>query len=271
MPPTMPPKTRTYNVDPRHLLPMMRDFAELVGIHLFKKDSRQYVVQMGRSVRQHAFDARDTLPVVEHAALASFLGCKNPVRIVLPPIDLISLAGLGFVTPYTLLATVAGALQPRKIFETGTFRGVGALTLALNAPDAEIYTVDLPDLAADTETLTKGDKEWVRLSRGCTGVAFEGLPEAARIHQIRANSLTFDAAEIATGVDLFFIDGGHSYECVKADTENALKVLSQNGVILWDDYTWFLPGVHGYISELRKSLPLKRIAGSQYVIYKREA
>lgn len=266
----LPPKIRTYGVDRRHLFPMVRDFSELVLVRLASRRSRKYVIQMGRDVRQHAFDARDTLPLVEHAELSSFLGCDQPRPIVLPPIDVISLAGLGFVAPYTLLATVVSALQPSKIFETGTFRGVGALTMALNAPEAEIYTVDLPDNAADSETLTKGDKEWVRLSRGCTGAAFENYPEAARIHQIWANSLTFQASEIATGVDFFFIDGGHSYECVKADTENALKVLSPNGVILWDDYTWFMPGVQDYLSELRKSLPLKRIVGSRMVIYRRE-
>jgi hypothetical protein len=271
MPPVMPPKTRTYEADSRHLLPMVRDFSELIAFHLFAKQRRRYVIQLGRDVRQRAFDARDTLPLIEHADLASFLSCTHPPELILPPIGVISLAGLGFVTPYTLLATIAGALRPKKIFETGTFRGVGALTLALNAPDAEIYTVDLPNMDdAATSTLTKGDVEWVRLSRGCTGAAFDGRPEAARIHQIWANSLTMDAAEIATGVDLFVVDGGHSYECVKADTENAFKVLSPNGVIVWDDYTWFVDGVRGYLGELRNSLPLKRIAGSQYVIYKRE-
>ena len=271
MPPNMPPKTRSYEVDPRHLLPMMRDFSELIAVHLFAKQRRRHVIQLGRDVRQHAFDARDTLPVVEHTELARFLGCEQPPKIVLPPVDIISLAGLGFVTPYTLLATIAGALQPKRIFETGTFRGVGALTMALNAPQAEIYTVDLPDQdAANTGTLTSGDVEWVRLSRGCTGAAFDGFPEATRIHQIWANSLTLDASKIVTDVDLFFIDGGHSYECVKADTENAIKVLSPDGVIVWDDYTWFMEGVHDYLSELRQSLPLRRIAGSQMVIYKRE-
>ncbi|HEX5235298.1 MAG TPA: class I SAM-dependent methyltransferase [Silvibacterium sp.] len=268
----MPPKTRSYEVDTRHFLPMVRDFSELITLRLFAKRKRRHVIQLGRDVRQRAFDARDTLPVLEHADIASFLGCAEPPRVVLPPIDVISLAGLGFAVPYALLGTVAGALRPKIIFETGTFRGVGTLTLALNAPDAEIYTVDLPKMdEAGTSTLTKGDKEWVRLSRGCTGAAFEELPEAARIHQIWANSLTMNAAEIVTNVDLFFIDGGHSYECVKADTENALKVLSPNGVILWDDYTWFMEGVRGYLNELRASLPLKRIAGSQYVIYKRGA
>jgi Methyltransferase domain len=271
MPPVLPPKTRTYEFDSRHLLPMVRDFSELFAVRLFAKQGRSHVIQLGRDVRQRAFDARDTLPMVEHAALASFLGCEHPPQIVLPPIDIISLAGLGFVMPYTLLATVVGALRPRKILEIGTFRGVGTLTMALNAPQAEIYTVDLPQEldGSGTATLTKGDAEWVRLSRGCTGAAFDGLPEAARIHQISANSLTLDASEIVTDVDLVFIDGGHSYECVKADTENALKVLAPNGVILWDDYAWFIDGVRGYLSELRNSLPLKRIAGSQSVIYKR--
>ena len=269
----MPPKTRSYEVDSRHLLPMVRDFSELVAVRLFAKKSRRHVIQLGRDVRQHAFDARDTLPVVEHSDLASFLGSDHPRDIVLPPISTISLGGLGFVTPYALLASVVSALQPKKIFETGTFRGVGALTMALNAPGAEIYTVDLPQDSgeSDTSTLTRGDVEWVRLSRGCIGAAFDGLPEAARIHQIWANSLTLDASEITTDVDFFLIDGGHSYECVKADTENALKILAPDGVILWDDYTWFMSGVHSYLSELRKSLPLKRIAGSQYVIYKRGA
>lgn len=272
MSPIMPPKTRSYEVDPRHLLPMVRDFSELIAVHLFAKRRRRHVIQLGRDVRQHAFDARDTLPVIEHAGLAAFLGCEHPPQIILPPVDIISLAGLGFVTPYTLLATIAGSLRPKKIFETGTFRGVGALTMALNAPQAEIYTVDLSSQdGASNETLTKGDVEWVRLSRGCVGAAFDGFPEATRIHQIWANSLTLDASEIVTDVDLFFVDGGHSYECVKADTENALKILAPNGVIVWDDYTWFMEGVHRYVSELRKSLPLRRIAGSQMVIYRREA
>lgn len=271
MPAVLPPKTRTYEVDPRHLLPMVKDFSELVAVRLFEKKQRRHVIQLGRDVRQRAFDARDTMPVLEHIDIGAFLGCKEMPQIVLPPLDIISMAGLGFVIPYTVLATVTGVLRPKTIVEMGTFRGVGALTMALNAPDAEIYTVDLPDSEESSiDTLTKGDREWVRLSRGSTGAAFKGAPEEARIHQIWANSLTMDATQFVSNVDLFLVDGGHSYECVKADTENALKVLSPGGVILWDDYTWFMEGVRGYLSELRASLPLKRIAGGQYVIYKRE-
>ena len=266
-----PPKTRTYGVDSRHFLPMVRDLLSLATIHVVNSKTRRHVVQLGRSIRQHAFDARDPFPVIDHPALASFLGCDLPSEIVLPPIDTISLSGLGFVTPYTLLATIASALRPKKIFETGTFRGVGTITLALNAPEAEIFTLDLPEqyTEAEVETLSKGDKEWVRLSRTSTGFAFQGHPAAARIHQLRGNSLTFEPPPELHNADLCFIDGGHSYECIKADTQTALKILAPNGVIVWDDYSWFAEGVGQYLTELRQSLPLHRIAGSQLVLYRR--
>jgi len=104
----------------------------------------------------------------------------------------------------------------------------------------------------------------------------EGL--LARGYRVRAlDSLVYGrredvpaAAEFIQGADFCFIDGGHTFECIKADTENALKVLSPNGVIVWDDYTWFVEGVSRYLRELSKTLPLKRIAGSQFVIYRRE-
>ena len=146
------------------------------------------------------------------------------------------------------------------------------MTFALNAPEAEIYTLDLEVQVADADlaTLSKGDKEWVRLSRTTTGFAFLTHPAGARIHQLRGNSLTFEPPPFLANTDLCFVDGGHSYECVKADTENALKVLSPNGVILWDDYSWFVEDVAKYLNVLREKLPLHRIAGSQYVIYRRK-
>jgi len=264
-----PPKTRSYAVDPRHILPMLRDLTELATVRLANKSTRRYAIQLGRNVRQNAFDARDPFPVIEHADLAAFLGCNEPREIVLPPIDTISLSGLGFVVPYTLLATVVSALQPQRIFETGTFRGVSTLTMALNAPEADIYTLDLPEQYTESEvqTLSRGDREWVRLSRTSTGFAFQNHPAAKRIRQLRGNSLNFTPPAVLENTDLCFIDGGHSYECIQADTETALKILSPNGVIVWDDYAWFVDGVSQYLSELRHKLPLYRIADSQLVIF----
>ena len=124
-------------------------------------------------------------------------------------------------------------------------------------PRLRSSTLDLPEkyTEAEVETLSRGDKEWVRLSRTSTGFAFQGHPAAARIHQLRGNSLTFEPPPELHNVDLCFIDGGHSYECIKADTQTALKILAPNGVIVWDDYSWFAEGVGQYLTELRQSLP----------------
>jgi hypothetical protein len=46
------------------------------------------------------------------------------------------------------------------------------------------------------------------------------------------------APEAPGGVDFCFIDAGHSYECVKNDTEKAFSVLNHGGVVLWHDATW---------------------------------
>ena len=72
---------------------MFRDLLELATVRLANNKTRRHVIQLGRSVRQHAFDARDTLPIIDHPALAAFLGCNEPHEIVLPPIDTISLSG----------------------------------------------------------------------------------------------------------------------------------------------------------------------------------
>lgn len=270
--PRRPPstKTRSYNYDTRHLIPMVRDFGTLFT-GLVRKRQISHLVHLGRQVRQQAFDLRDPLPMIDHPELAQFLGCIDPPPIKLPPIDVISLSGLGFLHPYAMFATITSAVAPTKIFEIGTFRGVASLTFAMNAPQAQVYTLDLPPDSGggEQDTLSRGDKEWVRLSRSSVGFAFHGRPEQERIHQIYGDSLNFTPPAVLYGSDLCFIDAGHSYECVRADTRTALSVIRPGGVLLWDDYTWFADGVNQYLgTELRKVLPLHRITGTQLVLCK---
>tara|TARA_Y100000590_G_scaffold420928_1_gene524108 strand:+ start:280 stop:918 length:639 start_codon:yes stop_codon:yes gene_type:complete len=51
-------------------------------------------------------------------------------------------------------------------------------------------------------------------------------------------------------VDYVFLDGGHKYETVKNDLENLTHVVSNNGIILCDDYNLtYAPGVKKAIDE----------------------
>jgi predicted O-methyltransferase YrrM len=37
-------------------------------------------------------------------------------------------------------------------------------------------------------------------------------------------------------MDMVFIDGAHHYSAVKSDTENALKMVKSDGIIIWHDF-----------------------------------
>ncbi len=121
-------------------------------------------------------------------------------------------------------------INPKQIFEIGTFNGLTSSQMARNC-DAVIYTLDLPP--GETALLNKSDLE-ISLSRGNkTGEYFRGNPQ---VIQLWGNSRTFDFSEYYGNMDLVFIDGGHDPLTKKSDSENALKMLNENGVIVWDNY-----------------------------------
>ncbi|MBL8012699.1 MAG: class I SAM-dependent methyltransferase, partial [Candidatus Omnitrophica bacterium] len=72
-------------------------------------------------------------------------------------------------------------------------------------------------------------------------------------------------------IDLVFIDGNHSYEFVKSDTENALEMLSEKGVIIWHDYDYIIhKDVFRYLNKLAKTHKIYSIPHTRFAIYGRQ-
>jgi len=188
----------------------------------------------------------------------------------MPPVGSVYGNAIGGIVPYYYVGALAAALRPKVSFEIGTYLGVSALTIALNtADDAKIFTVDLPDEFAESDlsTLTQGDRRLVMDTINTVGRALNEHSAGSKVQQIRCNSLELDVRRYTDQIDFAFIDGGHSYELVKNDTEKCLSVLAPGGVMMWDDYRWNLPGVSRYLDELRRTHALRRIGGTQYVCY----
>lgn len=147
-------------------------------------------------------------------------------------------------------------LKPRRIFEIGTLNGYTAYHFALNAPDATVFTLDLPK-SGDTAPalrLTAMDVLHVDGSRAAAAYCFDGSAEAGRIHCLFGDSATFDYSPYDGNIDLFFVDGAHSYEYVSSDTRNALRCCRPGGVIAWHDYGRVgVNGVSRCLGELRRS------------------
>jgi len=170
-----------------------------------------------------------------------------------------------------VLAALCQALQCRTVFEIGTYLGETAWLLAHNNPQATIYTLDLPDAGAvGTAKLELTDPayfdDWNRRAKYLRTI------EETRITQLLGDSATFDFSPYYARIDLVFIDASHSYSYVKSDTEAALKMLSDRGTIVWDDYTHY-PGIYTYLNELSPQLerPVMHILGTRLALYSRQA
>jgi predicted O-methyltransferase YrrM len=150
------------------------------------------------------------------------------------------------------LCLLCRRIRPQVIFEIGTLNGYTAYHFALNS-DARVYTLDLPkDNGAGVQLRTTAmDDAHINASRSMKEYCFTGTTVEGRVHTLFGDSATFDFSPYHAEVDLFFIDGAHSYEYVRADTENALKCVRPGGVIAWHDYGRVgVNGVSRFLHEL---------------------
>lgn len=158
------------------------------------------------------------------------------------------------------MACLVAACKPKRILEIGTFQGITTYNMALNAPeDAHLWTLDMP-YESDGTTALRHEAHDTRLIVDAEkrNRRFLNTPVEYKIKQLFGDSATFDFAPNAP-FDFALIDGGHSYEYVRSDTERILPLLRKPATLVWDDYPT-APGVKRYIEEVGAKLGIVRIA-----------
>lgn len=147
------------------------------------------------------------------------------------------------------LSMLCKLAKPKRIFEIGTLYGSSTLQMVLNAPEAEVFTLDLEGpvhlntTALDRSHAAEGQKR---------RLVFAGLPEEQRITALYGDSAVFDFGPFENSIDLFYIDGAHSYDYVKNDTMKALRCVRAGGVIAWHDYgRCGINGVSKWLNQFR--------------------
>ena len=180
-------------------------------------------------------------------------------------------ADFGTVRPIEaqVLASLVSYLKPGTIFEIGTYTGFSTLHLKRNAPsDSIIYTLDLPP--DKTGIVLKND-----LNEAHRDIKNINLNERRYFHndndrktiiELFDDSMIFDFSPYFGKIDFIFIDANHSYAYVKSDTENALKMLSSHGAILWHDYDFIHPGVFRLINEIAREKKIFYIERTRYAL-----
>ncbi len=205
---------------------------------------------------------------IPQRSIAEALGTSEPVGITLAELDSRSWMGpvASYATDIVGLCLLCRILRPARIFEIGTHTGYTAMHLALNSPeDAEVLTLDLPPDAPPPSLPTTLMDDWhVRGSREAAAEpCFVGTPAERKITRLFGDSATFDFSPWLDAIDLFFIDGAHSYEYVKSDTRKALACCREGGTIVWHDFGRV--GVNGVTRLLRQlsqqGLPVQAVPG----------
>lgn len=162
------------------------------------------------------------------------------------------------LTEAAALAALIKLTKAKSIFEFGTYKGVSTTQLALNLPDdGVIYTLDLPEdhpVYIDYSKLASAD--------GMRIVVPED--QAHKVKYLKADSAVFDTAPYRGKMDLVFVDGYHSYEYVKNDTEKGLDMLRPGGIIAWHDCEAGRPEIVRYLKSLS---PLPKLVTSTFLAY----
>lgn len=176
-----------------------------------------------------------------------------------------------------ILSTLVQYFKPKTIFEIGTYTGFTTLHFAQNSKeDTVIYTLDLPPnygqekLTHDKlEKYSYDDHLVVELStRGIDNRVFHKNPLRKKIIEIYGDSMRHDFNPYKGKMDFIFIDGCHAYDYIKSDTENAFKMLSENGVIVWHDYDYIIHrDVFKYLNSLVKDYRIYSIPNTRFAIY----
>lgn len=160
--------------------------------------------------------------------------------------------------PHDLLA------NPKKIFEIGTFQGYTSLILAMNAPKAHVYTLDLPkDYGKTKFRLGRFNLSYV----GYSGrMAFQGTRYAPRITRLYGDSAVFKFSPFKDAIDFVFIDGAHTYQYTKNDTRKVRSMSRDGGMVAWHDYNPdYWPGTVRFLDGLAKKRQLFHIKDTSLV------
>jgi Methyltransferase domain len=218
------------------------------------------LIATGRSLRDLAIlhRVRSPIPLLSPDLVAA-LGSED---IVLPPPAWITQGSLDLQS-LVMLLMIARSIRPRSVLEIGTATGVTSLALTLNSPDAKVFTLDLADNQQPTLPVGGNDHP---LRTSTVSRVYLQHPAGQHVVQLVGDSATFDFRALNQEFDLIFVDGAHSLSYMEADSKTAFELVSEDGVVVWDDYWSRTPEVVSYLDG-RTDLRLFRLPGTRLVCW----
>jgi hypothetical protein len=153
----------------------------------------------------------------------------------------------------TVIASLVKGHVIENALEIGTFNGRTTCNIAANMKQGgRLWTVDLPNPEfASLPLQVQGHRDYLDDEKGFIGKVrklFHGNEYPAKIKQVWSDSAQIDPNDYPK-MDFIFVDGSHSYEYCKSDSELAFNMIADWGYILWHDYNGW-PGVTQALNEV---------------------
>lgn len=232
-----------------------------------------------RRDKRIALNLWDTLPVIPLQQLDPIFKRTALGPTLASEVVFIS-AGDGLVPGATsdfeaaILATLAKTAH--TMFEFGTCTGRTTYLWARNSPsDAKVITITLHPNDIASYTPGGDDQHLAELvavdESSFDSFYYSGTDVEHKVEQLFGDSKKCDYSAFAGKCDLIFVDGSHAYSYVKSDSENALKMLAPNGIILWHDFRGpesDTRDVNRYLMEFAIDHTLYRIKGTSFVVFR---
>ncbi len=134
------------------------------------------------------------------------------------------LSGSSLATDFAVLQLLCRKYQVKDYMEIGTWRGESAANVAPYVDSVTSFNL------GDEQLLSLGlDKNYVDSHRFFS----KDIPN---IQHVFGDSQSFDFDQLNKKFDLIFIDGDHSTEAVRRDTEKMFSLLkNEQSIIVWHD------------------------------------
>lgn len=157
---------------------------------------------------------------------------------------------------YVMLIKLLNLVKPKVVFEFGTYMGNTTRFILENMINFSnetkiVYTIDL-DKVADN-VIFEGDDKLLASKVLGTQRLYEKSVHKDKVVQLFGDSLNYDFSKIDVKFQFILIDANHALNYVRADTENAFKMLdtSSSHCVVWDDYNHpNFPDLTDYLDEL---------------------
>jgi hypothetical protein len=251
----------------KSLIKVLLGFNAVSLVHLVRMQPARFVGACCRAFSSSRNAPVDALIRIPEIGLQEILADRNPViRISLARYE----DGMLPSDEAIALLAILVAEAPLELLEIGTFMGYTTRQIAENLETAIIHTVDLPEdfFPEDDPEQNLPKDDFHLIARRKVGREFKGRPCATRIKQHFGDTARWDFRK-AGHPAFFFIDGSHTYEYCKNDSEKCLELSGGRGVFLWHDCDDTHPGVLRFISEWRKQgRNIRRISNTTLAYWK---